>query len=343
MFESIVKAAVERGATDIHIKAGDVFRARIDGKLQPLTKQTLTPDQTQSIALSLVASEEIRDNFERVSDYDCTWGAAGIGRFRVNILKQRSSYMVVLRVIPFEVQSLDKLMLPEVTKEIAERPNGLVIVTGIGHSSTDDVLAAIVHHINSTSEKHIVTLESPIEFLHRDTNSSITQREIGTDTRDFATGLRATLRQDPDVIMVGRSLDHTTIEAALEAAESGILVIARINADGVAGAVSKAISQFPPEDASIARVRVVNALCGVLAVRKVSRADVPGRVAVAEVMVVTEVAGEMLTESATDEAIQTYLEAHTDDFGMRSFRHHAAELLAAGAISEDTASLFSVG
>lgn len=340
MFESIVKVAVERGATDIHIKAGDVFRARINGKLEPLTKQRLTPDQTHSIALTLVASDDVRDDFDQVSDYDCTWGAAGVGRFRVNILKQRSSYMIVLRVIPFEVQSLEKLHLPNSIKAIADRPHGLVLVAGIGPSGTDDVLAAIVHHINSTSNKHIITLESPIEFLHRDTNSSITQREIGTDTKDLATGLKAALRQDPDVIMVGRPLDHTTIESALEASESGVLVVARVNASGVVGAVNKAIEQFPPEDASIARVRIVNALCGVIAIRKISRSDAVGRVSVSEVLVVTEVAGELLGNSATEAQIRSYIEAHTDDFGMRSFRHHAAELVEAGIISEDSACVF---
>lgn len=340
LFESIVKAAVERGATDIHIKAGDVFRARIDGKLEPLTKQRLTPDQTHSIALTLVASDEVREEFDGVSDYDCTWGAAGIGRFRVNILKQRSSYMIVLRVIPFEVQSLEKLHLPNSIKDIVDHPNGMVLVAGIGSSGTDDVLAAIVHHINSTSRKHIITLESPIEFLHRDTNSSITQREIGTDTKNLATGLRATLRQDPDVIVVGRPLDHITIESALEAAESGVLVVARVNASSVVGAVNRAVAQFPPEDASIARVRIVDALCGVIAIRKIARADAVGRVSVSEVLVVTEVAGELLGDSATEAQIRSYMEAHTGDFGMRSFRHHAAELVEAGIISEDSACAF---
>src|SRR3990170_3400667 len=166
--EKIIKAAVDRGASDLHIKAGDVFRARIDGKLVPLTKQRLTPDQTKAIALRLIASEEDRARIDKIRDYDCSWGMPGIGRFRVNILRQRSSFMVVMRVIPFDVPTLEKLHLPQVLTKIAEADSGLVLVTGGSGSGKTSTVAALVHYINSTSNKHIVTLEDPIEFLHRD-------------------------------------------------------------------------------------------------------------------------------------------------------------------------------
>jgi twitching motility protein PilT len=188
--ENIIKAAVERGASDLHIKAGDVFRARIDGKLQPLTKQRLTPEQTKEIALKLIASEEDRKLIDKIRDYDCSWGAPGIGRFRVNILRQRSSFMVVMRVIPFEVPTIDKLRLPRVLEKIAEAERGMILVTGVTGSGKSSTMAALVNQINATMNKHIVTLENPIEFLHRDQNCSVTQREIAVDTDTFAAVLR---------------------------------------------------------------------------------------------------------------------------------------------------------
>ena len=166
--EKIIKAAVERGASDLHIKAGDVFRARIDGRLVPLTKQALTPDQTRNIALRLIANEDDKARLDKLQDYDCSWGAPGIGRFRVNILRQRSSFMIVMRVIPFEVPSFDKLGVPPVLKVVSEAERGMILVTGESGSGKSTTMAALINHINQHFNKHIVTLENPIEFLHRD-------------------------------------------------------------------------------------------------------------------------------------------------------------------------------
>src|SRR5213594_3084320 len=160
--EQIIKAAVDRGASDLHIKAGDVFRARIDGKLVPLTKQRLTPEQTRAIALRLLPSDEERARIDRVRDYDCSWGAPGIGRFRVNILRQRSSFMIVMRVIPFEVPSIDKLSLPRVLERVSEAERGMILVTGVTGSGKCSTMAAILNQINAKTNKHIVTLENPI-------------------------------------------------------------------------------------------------------------------------------------------------------------------------------------
>src|SRR3989442_12159403 len=227
--ENIFKAAVERGASDLHIKAGYVFRARIDGMLQPLTKQRLTPEQTRGIALKLIPNETDRARIDKIQDYDCSWGAPGVGRFRINILKQRSSFMIVMRVIPFEVPSFEKLRLPAVLAKIAATERGMVLVTGVTGSGKSSTLAAIVNHINTTAQKHIVTLENPIEFLHRDLNCSLTQREIGVDTDDFRAGLRAAMRQDPDVVLIGEMRDAETIDTAMKAAETGHLVISTLH------------------------------------------------------------------------------------------------------------------
>ncbi|PYP31636.1 MAG: type IV pili twitching motility protein PilT, partial [Gemmatimonadetes bacterium] len=176
--EKIIKAAVDRGASDLHIKAGDVFRARIDGKLVPLTKQRLTTEQTKAIALRLMPNEDDQATIDRIRDYDCSWGMPGLGRFRVNILRQRSSFMIVMRVIPFDVPSFESLHLPAVLRTVASTDHGLVLVTGPAGSGRSSTMAAMVNHINQNQQRHIVTLENPIEFLHRDINSSVTQREI---------------------------------------------------------------------------------------------------------------------------------------------------------------------
>src|SRR6059036_4127249 len=194
--EKIIKAAVDRGASDLHIKAGDVFRARIDGKLVPLTKQRLTPEQTKAIALRLMPNEDDQATIDRIRDYDCSWGMPGLGRFRVNILRQRSSFMIVMRVIPFDVPTFDTLKLPPILASITSAERGMILVTGVTGSGKSSTMAAMVNHVNQTQNKHIVTLENPIEFLHRDINCSVTQREIGVDTDDFRAGLRAAMRQD---------------------------------------------------------------------------------------------------------------------------------------------------
>src|SRR5499426_605866 len=227
--EKIIKAAVDRGASDLHIKAGDVFRARIDGRLVPLTKQRLTPDQTRAIAQRLIANDDDRNRIDKLRDYDCSWGMPGIGRFRVNILRQRSSFMIVMRVIPFDVPTFESLQLPGILSQVATAERGMILVTGVTGSGKSSTMAAMVNHINQTQHKHVLTLESPIEFLHRDVNCSITQREVGTDTDDFRMGLRSALRQDPDVIMIGEMRDSETIDTAMKAAETGHLLISTLH------------------------------------------------------------------------------------------------------------------
>ena len=187
--ERIIKAAVDRGASDVHIKASDFVRARINGRLVALTKQALSADQTRAIALRLMETEASRASIDTLQDYDCSWSAAGVGRFRVNIMRQRGAYSIVMRVIPEKVPTFDSLHLPDVLNRIAQCERGMVLVTGVTGSGKSSTMAALVNAVNATHEKHIVTLENPIEFLHRDINSSITQREVGADTESFESGL----------------------------------------------------------------------------------------------------------------------------------------------------------
>lgn len=333
----VIKAAVDRGASDLHIKAGDAIRARIDGKLQPLTKQRATPEDTKQIALKLIPSDDDRKNIDKIRDYDCSWGAPGIGRFRVNILRQRSSFMIVMRVIPFEAPTIEKLSLPKVLEKIAEAERGMILVTGVTGSGKSSTVAAIVNHINATVNKHIVTLENPIEFLHRDLNSSVTQREIGVDTDSFASGLRAALRQDPDVVLIGELRDAETIDTAMKAAETGHLLISTLHTPDTTTTVARVVAMFPPEEQEIARIRLADSLHAVVSQRLLPRADGKGRVAALEILIETSTIRDLIRDRNRVAEIRDHIEEGRDQYGMQSFDQHLMDLVDSGAVTFDTA------
>ena len=334
--EKIIKAAVDRGASDLHIKAGDVFRARIDGKLVALTKQALTPEQTKAIALRLIHNEEDRARIDKLQDYDCSWGAAGIGRFRVNILKQRSSFMIVMRVIPFEVPTFEKLRLPKVMAKVAQAERGMVLVTGVTGSGKSSTMAALVNFINASVNKHIVTLENPIEFLHRDIQSSITQREIGVDTDSFKMGLRAALRQDPDVILIGEMRDAETIDTAMKAAETGHLLLSTLHTADAQSTIMRILAMFPPEEQDVVRIRLAEALHGVISQRLLPRADGKGRVVAAEVMILTPTIRDLILENRISE-IREFIAEGREQYGMQTFDQHLADLVHDGECTYEVA------
>ena len=335
--EKIIKAAVDRGASDLHIKAGDVFRARIDGKLVPLTKQALTPDQTRSIALRLIPNDDDRARIDKLQDYDCSWGAPGIGRFRVNILRQRSSFMIVMRVIPFEVPSFDKLHVPAVLKRIAEAERGMILVTGVTGSGKSTTMAGMINHINQHHNKHIVTLENPIEFLHRDLQSSITQREIGVDTESFRMGLRAALRQDPDVVLIGEMRDAETIDTAMKAAETGHLLISTVHTPDATSTVLRILAMFPPEEQDVVRVRLAESLHAVVSQRLLPRKDGKGRVAALEIMIVTPTIRELMLDKDRVGEIRDFIGEGREQYGMQTFDQHLEELVTNGEVAYEVA------
>jgi len=335
--ENIIKAAVERGASDIHIKAGDVFRARIGGVLKALTKQRLTADQTRAIALDIIPNEEDRKRIDQIRDYDCSWGAPGIGRFRANILRQRSSFMIVLRAIPFDVPTLDRLDLPKVLGTIAESESGLVLVAGGAGSGRTSTVAALVHHINANQTRHVVTIEDPIEYLHRDVKSSVTQREVGMDTDSYATALKAAMRQDPDVIVLGDLPDVATLEAGLRAAETGRLVISTVAAPDAVHAVARLVAGYAASDHEPARVRIVEAMVGVIAQRLVPRATGEGLAAVVEVVRGTPEVRAALRDPAGGDAVATLAAEGREDQGMQTFDQHLTDLVEAEVVSAEVA------
>jgi twitching motility protein PilT len=335
--EKIIKAAIDRGASDLHIKAGDVFRARIDGRLVAITKQALTPEQTRAIALRLIPNENVRQNIDSLLDYDCSWGAAGIGRFRVNILRQRSSFMIVMRVIPFNIPTIAELTLPPALEDIATTERGMVLVTGVTGSGKSSTLAAMIHHINLHVHKHIVTLEQPIEFLHRDVQSSVTQREVGVDTESFRDGLRAALRQDPDVIVLGELRDTESIDTACKAAETGHLLMATVHTPDAQSTIMRMVSMFPPEEQDVVRIRLAESLHAVISQRLLPRADGQGRIVATEVLIATPTIRDLILDGKRIGEIREYIEEGRDQYGTQSFDQHLADLVNSGAVTFDVA------
>jgi twitching motility protein PilT len=334
--EKIIKAAVERGASDLHIKAGDVFRARINGKLVPLTKQRLTPDQTRAIALKLISSDEDRTKIDRLRDFDCSWGMPGVGRFRVNVLRQRSSFMIVMRVIPFTVPTIESLRLPEVLGPVAESERGLVLVTGVSGSGKSSTVAAMVHHINRTQHKHVVTIENPIEFLHRDLSCSITQREVGVDTDSLTIGLRAALRQDPDVVVLGEIADADTIDTAIKGAETGRLVIAMMPTPDVVTTIERILTTLPREEREIGRMRLSEALRAVVSQQLLPQKDEQGRIAAVEVLVSTPAVRDCLKDPKRLGELRRHMAEGRKQLGTQTFEQHVTDLVEAGLITAET-------
>jgi len=332
MMEPVIRAAVERGASDIHLKGGDFVRARITGKLAPLTKQRLTPDQAREFVLTVLPNDRVRAEIDNLQDFDCSWGIDGLTRFRVNVMRQRGSFNVILRVIPFDVPTLETLGLPAVVSQIASAERGLVLVTGVTGSGKSSTMAAMIQHMNQSSHRHIVTLEDPIEFLHRDHLCSVSQREIGSDTESFHRGLRSALRQDPDVIQIGEMRDAETIDIALKAAETGHLVISTLHTKDATSTVARLISAFPAEEQQTVRYRLADALDAVISQRLLPRSDRTGRVVAAEILRNTGAIQDCIRDEAKTSEIKDYVAAGRDTYHMQTFDQHLADLVRQGAV-----------
>src|SRR5437879_4719319 len=328
--EKIIKAAVDRGASDLHIKAGDVFRARIHGDLVPLTKQALTPEQTRAIALHLMSNEDDKARIDKLLDYDCSWSAAGIGRFRVNMMKQRGSFSIIMRVIPWEIPSFEKLGLPESLAKISEAERGMILVTGVTGSGKSSTMAAMIDVINRTMNGHILTLENPIEFLHKDRKCSVTQREVGSDTMDFKMGLRAALRQDPDVIMIGELRDAETIDTAITAAETGTVLLSTLHTPDATSTIMRMMAMFPPEEQEVVRIRLAESLTAVISQRLLPTRNGKGRAVAVEVMVNTPSIKDIILEGTRLGEIKDFIEEGREQYGMQSFDQCLTDLVSSG-------------
>ena len=333
----LFKKAISDGASDIHIKAGDFVRARVDGDLVPLTDQKISHAQVRELALKLIPHEQDRARIDEIMDYDCAWGLPGLGRFRITILKQCGVLSIVMRIIPLEIPTFADLRLPPILETIAKLERGMILVTGVTGSGKSSTMAAIVGYINRNMRKHIITLENPIEFLHRDLNSSVTQRDVGFDTESFASGLRSGLRQDPDVMLIGEMRDKDTIDTALKAAETGHLVISTVHTKNAVQTLLRLIAEFRPEEQEIVRARLADSVQAVISQRLLPTTQGPGRVVAVEIMLVTGTIRDCIVDPDRMEEIIDLIEEGKEQYGSQTFDQHLMELVESGMVAFDLA------
>jgi twitching motility protein PilT len=298
----------------------------------------VTPEDTEAVAHIVIGSRDVLAQLSELKEYDTSYSAPGIGRFRVNVYRQRGSLAVVMRFIPSDIPAMDSLGLPmPVTRELAERNNGMVLVVGAAGNGKSTSIAAMIAHLNATQALHIVTVEDPIEFLHADKMSSVSQREVGLDTASFAAALRAALRQDPDVIFVGEIRDEETMEIALKAAETGHVVMATLHTSDAVRTVNRMLALMKG-DVSENRVRIASCLQGIIAQRLLPRADGAGVVLAAEVLVASHSVKESIRRPDNNPPLKSLMEKGTHPYGMRTFQMTIADMLDKGIIDDTTAS-----
>ena len=337
MFDKFLAASVKAGASDIHIKAGAQPTLRVHGVLKEVKLDPIGHDALEDLVAHMLNRHGGTHDLNAMRDYDTSYTVDGVGRFRANILKQKGRWAVVLRVIPKKVPSLDELGLPPVLKTLAREERGLVLVTGVTGSGKSTTLAAMINEINQEARKHVVTIEDPIEFVHEDQLSRITQREVGADTESFDMALRAALRQDPDVILVGEMRDAMTIDIGLKAAETGHLVFSTVHTNDAAKTIGRIIDVFPHDAQNAVRLRLADNLRGTVSQRLLRRSDTPGRVVAMEIMICTLTAQELIKDAHRTNELKDYIERSREMYGTQSFDQHLIELYQAGIIALETA------
>jgi len=335
--DDLLRIATGHGASDLHLKVGAFPVMRIGGELHPIADAPrLRPEDTLDMAFSIMSNRQ-KQRFKEVSEVDIGYGVSGLGRFRANIFQQRGTVSIVLRVIPDHNKSVAQLGLPPVIDKIAEERRGLILVTGATGSGKSTTLAAMIDCINSTRSGHIVTIEDPIEFLHRDKQSFVTQREVDVDTRSFAEALRGALRQDPDVILVGEMRDHETIETALTAAETGHLVLSTLHTLDATETITRIVSSFPAHQQRSVRIQLAGILKAVISMRLVRAAKGAGRVPAIEVLVSTAFIRDHIINEEKTYMIREAIAAGTSQYGMQTFDQSLFHLLQSRLITLEEA------
>lgn len=322
--DEFLKKMVECNGSDAHLKVGMPPGVRITGKIQPVGGSPLLPEQTLAIAQTLLNEEQWK-RFEKCGDLDCSYSVAGVARFRVSVLRQRGSVSLVLRCIPTKIPTLEELGLPGICKTLAMKPRGIVLVTGPTGCGKSTTLAAMIDLINSSQQSHIITMEDPIEFLHRDKNCYINQREIGSDTMGFNEALRCALRQDPDVILIGELRDLETIGLAVTAAETGHLVLGTLHTASAMKTVDRVTNVFPPEQQNQIRMQLAGTLQGIISqilIPKISG----GRVAAIEILLATDAVRSIIRENKIAQLLSVMQTGK--QYGMQLLEDHLNELVA---------------
>jgi twitching motility protein PilT len=333
----LLKIAIDCSASDLHLKVGSYPMMRIRGALVPATEERRL-DHEDLVAMSAaVMSMPQRQKFKDAQEVDFAYSVAGLGRFRCNVFQQRGTVGMALRVIPMSIRTIEELGLPQVLNKIADEERGLVLVTGTTGSGKSTTLAAMIHHVNQSRCCHVMTIEDPIEFLHRDHRSIINQREISVDTRSFAQALRSAMRQDPDVILVGEMRDFETIETGLLAAETGHLVFSTVHALDATETISRIISVFPPHQQKQIRLQLASVLKAVISQRLIPSIDGKSRAPALEVMIGTPFIRDCIVDKDRTHLIQGAIAAGSSQYRMQSFDQSIFSILQAGLISYEEA------
>ncbi|CAN5921834.1 type IV pilus twitching motility protein PilT [soil metagenome] len=339
-FKTVLQLLVQRGASDLHLKVGRPPTLRLHGELTPLDMPALRPEDLKLLAEQLMTPRQVKE-FTDNKECDFAIGVPGIGRFRCNVYQQRGSLCYAMRAIPYQARTLEELNLPKVLGDIALRPRGLVLVTGTTGSGKSTALAAMIQHLNEQRHANVITIEDPIEFLHRDINCHINHREVGTDTATFAQALRRVLRQDPDVILIGEIRDLETLDTALQAADTGHLVFSTLHTTDATQTINRVLSFYPPHQQAEVRFSLASALQAVVSMRLVPRADKPGRIPACEVLINTQTVRDQIRDMDKTLNIPDLIREGTVQYGMQSFDQSIMAWYTQGIISYESAVFFA--
>lgn len=338
-FEDLLKKASEMNASDVHLTVGIPPVMRINGNLVPFGEDKFTPKEIERCVKEILNEDQL-NKYNEFGEIDLSYSLNGVGRFRINVFRQRGSSAIALRTVPLQVPTLDKLGMPQIIKDLTKKTRGLILVTGPTGSGKSTTLAAMINEINSTRSTHIITLEDPIEYLHKHKKSIVNQREIGYDTKSYANALRASLREDPDIILIGEMRDLETISIALTAAETGHLVLSTLHTMGVSKSIDRIVDVFPPYQQQHIKIQLAAVLEGVIYQQLIPKADENGRVAALEMMIATPAIKNLIREGKTyqiDSTIQT-----GGKYGMKTMDMSLVELYKSGVISYDDAMTYAV-
>jgi twitching motility protein PilT len=333
--DELLRFAVERGSSDLHLKVGNVPFIRVDGALTPTEFDVLTPGDTESFAYTLMSEHKKRE-FEETSEADLGTTLTGVGRFRVNVFRQRGVVGLAIRRVRSEVPTFDELRLPSVMEMLADSPRGLVLITGPTGTGKTTTIASMIGHINRSRRTHIVTIEDPIEVVHDDILSIVQQREIGIDTDSYANALKHVIRQDPDVIFVGEIRDGDSALSAIQAAETGHLVISTLHTIDCMETINRILDLFPPHQQKEVRTSFAGSLRGIVSQRLVAKADGKGRVPAVEVLVNTgRVFDRIVDANITSQIVDVISEG--EFYGMQTFDQSLVKLVKEELVTEDDA------
>ena len=339
-FKVVLQEMVRRNGSDLHLKVGRPPTIRVDGELQPLQHPPMRPEDLKALAEQLMTPRQVKQ-FADEKECDFAIGVPGIGRFRVNVYQQRGSLCYAMRAIPYQARTISELNLPSVLEEISMKPRGLVLVTGVTGSGKSTALAAMMQHINENRHANVITIEDPIEFLHRDINCHINQREVGTDTATFGQALRRVLRQDPDVILIGEIRDLETLDTALKAADTGHLVFSTLHTMDATQTINRVLSFYPPHQQAEVRFSLASALQAVVSLRLVPRSDKPGRIPACEVLINTAAVRDNIRDMQMTLNIPDLIKEGAVQYGMQSFDQSLMHQYSRGVISYESAVFYA--